>query len=133
MHDRSLQRVRDGSHQLPSAVARQLRVRVESDHIFYSAQLALVTRDRGKPIVSSQQQIVQVQKLAAFSLPAHPYFFAGVETAIAVKQKECAFPLGRIPAIQLLDQQRAFWSQFITFIKLCGRVRWISEQCKMKI
>src|SRR5258705_13916703 len=110
MYDRALQRVGDGPHQLPSAVARQLRVRVESDHIFYSAQLALVAGNRGKPIISSQQQIIQVQKLAAFALPAHPYFFAGVETAIAVKQEKCAFPLDRVSAVQLLDQPRAFRS-----------------------
>src|SRR6266478_8215813 len=112
MHDRPLQRMRDCSYQLSSAVARQLRVRVESDHIFYSAQLVLVTSNRGKPIISSEQQIIQVQKLAAFALPAHPYFFAGVEAAIAVKQKKCAFPLEGVAAIQLLDQPRAFRSQF---------------------
>jgi hypothetical protein len=80
-----------------------LRVRVESDHVFYSAQLAPVAGNRGKPIIPSQQQIIQVQEFPALAFPAHPYFFAAVEATIAVKQEKCALPLARVAAIQLFN------------------------------
>jgi len=48
--------------------------------------------NRGKPIIFPQQQIIQIKKFSALAFPAHPYFFAGIEAAISVKQEKCAFP-----------------------------------------
>ena len=106
---RAIQRVRHGPDELPCRVARQLRIGVERDHVFHVRQDGRLAHHEREAIADATiawgaaQQSIQVGKLAALALVAHPDRFLRIPSARAMKQEEAIPPRARVPGVQPLD------------------------------
>jgi len=80
------------AHQLPAAVARQLRVRVERDHIFIPRNCS-GRGNRGEPIISSRSRLFRSRSFPRLRSQPSILFHLS-EAAIAVEQEKCALPSG---------------------------------------
>jgi hypothetical protein len=69
---------------------RQLRVGVECNHIANLTERFQTSRLDGESIELSGQQLIQVKKLAALPLPAHPNALAHVKHAVTMEKDELA-------------------------------------------
>src|SRR5436190_11845384 len=81
---RPVQRMRQSSDQTMSRAPRQFGVCVESDHKAHFRQHGKIANLDRKAVALAGKQLVKVHQLAAFALPSHPYFFAGIVDAMAV-------------------------------------------------
>src|SRR5215472_6785693 len=118
--DRAVERVRHGTDQMRSGATRQLRVGIESDHIFHAAKLRNVTGFDGEPVLSAKNEFVQIEQLTPLALPSHPGIFPGVETTVAMKMKKPVPSVRPVFAIQTFNQTGAESGQIVLFIKSCG-------------
>ncbi len=116
--DRTVQRVRHGADELARGVARQLRVRIQGDHVFHAGQHRGGSDHQGESVAAAlPQQAVQVRQLAALALVTHPDPVMGVPAARAMEQEEDVVPTLRVLRVQGVDplpgqlQQRRILSQ----------------------
>ncbi len=89
----TVQRMLHGADQLPRRIARQLRVRVQGDHIPHVTQGRRVTDHERKAVLGAApagaaQQGVQVRQLAALALVTHPAAFPRIPPSRTVEQEE---------------------------------------------
>ncbi len=85
--DRLVQRVRHDADQQRRAVADQLGVRVERDHVAERGiHLRRARRHDERHVLLARQHRVEILELAPLAFPAHPAFFPLVPLATAKKQ-----------------------------------------------
>ena len=84
------ERMRDGAHHRRGRTARKLRVGIERENVADLRKNVEAAGLDGKCVVLADQQLVQVEKLAALALPAHPHSLAHVEDAMAMKEEKAA-------------------------------------------
>ena len=130
---RAIQRMRERADELVRGFARQLRIEIEGDHKLHALNQRKIADLHGKIIGLIQKIAIEVEKLAAFALPAHPDAFGFVENAMAMEMEERALGLRGVFRVQFFDQARAEGREFIFFIELHFRVRWIGEQREMNV
>ena len=70
--------------------ARKLRIGVEREDVADLRKHVEAAGLDGEGVVLAHEKLVQVEQLAALSLPAHPNALAHVEDAMAVKEQETA-------------------------------------------
>ncbi len=103
---RGVQWMRHLPHQPLGGGAGQARVRVQGDHIAERARQVPLDRGEGGARVP-REHAVQLLKLAALALPAHPHALGGVPHTPAVEEEE-PLPIGvvqpRHPGPGLLQQ-----------------------------
>src|SRR5580698_7657456 len=80
--------MRDGADHASSGSARKLGVGVEGDDVTGIGESLHWASLDGEAIELAQEKLVQVQKLATLSFPAHPDSLSRVEEAVAMKKKE---------------------------------------------
>ncbi len=91
-------------HKLPRRISRQLRIRVERDHVFDRGQYVRLADHRRKAILcSAPEQSVQVSKLAPLPLISHPDALLGIPTTWSVKKKKRFALFAVVLVIQRLD------------------------------
>src|ERR1700712_4531803 len=82
---------------------RKLRVGVKRDDVadtLQSLQWACFYR---KAVVLTEQIIIEIEQLAAFSLPSHPDPLAGVEDAMPMQEEERAAFFIAVFGVQIVD------------------------------
>src|SRR6185437_5293517 len=103
--DGAVERVGHGSDHGGSGATRQLRVRVKGDDVLHAGQDGDVAGLDGESVEFSAQIFVEVEKLAALALPAHPDTLARVENTMAVEQKErSAFGRCGVAKVEVVDE-----------------------------
>ena len=87
---RPIQGMRHGADQARRSPARKSRIRVERDDVTHSGDgFWGMTRDGNEICLrGTAQQLVQFVQLAALAFPSHPFLFAFVPDALAMKQEE---------------------------------------------
>ena len=152
---RRVERVRHGAHELPCRIARQLRVRVQSNHVPDFRKDRRRADDAGKAVpIAVAQQRVQVRELAALALLSHPQACSRIPTTGAVQQVEhagprrvagfalivrCARRCGQVLArsvleVQLVDPRLCQPQQrFVGGQRFLTRVRIIGQQGEMQV
>ena len=90
---RMVQRMRHGTDKLPSRITRQLRIRIQCNHVLHGGKNGRVSDDERKAIRSAtpaaaSQQRVQIRELAALALVAHPTPFFGVPAPRTMEEKK---------------------------------------------
>src|SRR5260221_593460 len=97
---RPIQRMSQRSGHAPSCVSGHLRVGVERDDQLHVAKYGrVVTNDRITGVTSTSDQPVEFRKLAALSLPAHPFALGFVPNSFSMEEEEPWSPASRVPRI----------------------------------
>src|SRR5580700_7242347 len=125
--------MRQSPDELVPGAGRQLRVEIQSDdesNVLEARRIPCLDREL---VVLIPQEAIEVQKLATFSLPAHPQLFGRVVLTMSVEMKQSSFVLVRVFLIELAQEPRAQLGQRFLLVELLGRVRQIGKQSKMKI
>ena len=128
-----IQGMREGSHHAVCGAAGKFRVGIKRDDIPHRRQDGEISLLDGKAVVLSAQQLVQVEELAAFALPAHPPLLARVVYPMAMEQEERSHLLVSVFFVQLADQARTQIDQRIIFGCRLIRVRQIGQQSEMNV
>ena len=86
-------------------------------------------------IAGASQEVVQLEQLAAFPLPAHPDALTPVENAMAMQQQKSAVLRGRVFFVEFVDEtSREFDHGVGVFIaRFADGVRQIGQQGKVQI
>src|SRR5688500_10964869 len=95
--------MRQGGHHPADGIARSLGVRVESDHVADSLQIAGVANSQDviyARVALAHEVAVHVFELASLALPAHPLAFTFGPFALAMEKEELPFA---VTAVQLFD------------------------------
>src|SRR4051794_24216021 len=102
--ERSIQRMSDRTDKALGRSAGQLRIGVEREHKADVRQLRKVTSFDREGIVHLAEHLVQIQKLAALSLPAHPSSFTRIVDTVPMKKVKAPAGLAGVLLVQPLDQ-----------------------------
>ncbi len=130
---RAVERMSDCPHQFVRGIARQLRIRVQRDHVLDVSQQGQISSLHGEIVMRPEKQLVEIQQLSALALPGHPNAFGFVVRAMPVEEEERAFALSRIFCIQRLDEARALIGQFVLVVELLRGIRRVGEQREMHV
>ena len=102
--DGLVERVGHGADHAGGGAAGELRVGVEGDdeadgvEDFGGAALS------GEAVVVAEDELVEVEELAALALPAHPRALAGVEGAVAMEEEKGTAALAGVLAVEVVGE-----------------------------
>ena len=84
--------------------ARQLRIGIERNDKPDICEHAEIARFHRKRIEFLTQQLIQIEKLAAFALPSHPRPLLRIVNAMTVKEEKLALPQVCIALVEFVYQ-----------------------------
>src|SRR5579863_1631757 len=102
---------------MPGA-GRQLRVEIQSDDVTNVLEQGCIPRLHRELVILIQQEAVEVEKLAAFSLPTHPQLFRRVVLAMPMEMKKSPFVFTRDFFIEFPEESGALLDQRFLIVKL---------------
>ena len=133
--DRAVKGMGHGADELPRDIARQLRVRVERDHVLDGREDPLVPHNLREVLAAdSPKEPVELEELPPLALVAHPQALAIVPEAGPVDQVELVLRRGQVFPIEHLDsrpgpaQERA-----VTRKLLRRRIPEVREEREMEV
>src|ERR1035438_5386183 len=112
-----------GPNEAMSRPRRQLRVRIQRDHVSNMRECQQVTGFDRETVKGAQQQTVEVHHLAPLALPPHPASFRGVVDAMTVEVEKTAVLVPEILLVELVNQSGTNSHQLIMLIKTLGSIR----------
>src|SRR5438128_892835 len=80
-----IERVSDRTDQPLRRATRQLRIRIQRQHVFDRGEPRHISRFYREWIKDVAQHLIQVQELATFALPTHPRAFARIIDTMPMK------------------------------------------------
>ena len=80
----------DGADHARGRAAGKLRVGVEREDVTDLRKDVEPAGLDGEGVVLADQELVEIEELAAFALPAHPHALAHVEDAMAVEKEKAS-------------------------------------------
>src|SRR6201999_2258057 len=98
----------------------QLRVGIQGQNETDIGQQRQISNLDGEAVVLALDEAVEVEQLAALTLPAHPDAFARIVDAMAVVESKGAEAVAGIFLVQLIDQPRTKVDQRIFFVRRLG-------------
>src|SRR5579862_3470743 len=99
-----MQRVRQRADEPMPGPGGKLRVQIQRDDVPNVVEKMQITRFDREFVVLMEQETIEVQKLAALSLPSHPEPFVLVVFPMPMKMEQSALLFGRVSLVKVLDQ-----------------------------
>ena len=120
---------------LPRAIARQLCIGIQRDHVLDIGQFrGFADNPREGIRRGAAQKCIQIAKFAALAFITHPQALLRIPTARAVKQKEACATVGLVPRIQICDSlYRQIQQRFILRLHFLGGVSKIRQQGEVHV
>ena len=127
--------MRHGADHGVGRAPRQLGIRIQRDDVLCVGKRAQVSGLDREGIELTLEQLVQIEQLAPFPLPAHPHSLARIENAMPVQQEERSRSRFRVALVQFVGQLNRQLDQRISIVlpRPRHRVRQIGKQAKVDV